>query len=710
MVSGIRGLVRAYLVGPAVVLGGLAIGSPAAASCASWRPVTTTSRYSARAVTAQDLIELVNFGRPDAESVGGPSPLGVSPDGRLVAVVLQRAELSTNGFCQAVVLIDRSGRNPPRVLDRGGEFLMTVYAAFGRYTKNGFPLLNAARFSPDGRWIAYLKRVGGRTQLWGVKLDGRPAAMLSHAPADVTSWAWSADRAALTYGFAQGREAAEAAIALEGRSGWHYDDRMSPMAGLRPQIVAPLPEDDVTLDPETGALGSALARDRALVSRGGFEPVTGPRPGGHGTTASLVPLAPTGFAPLRLKVTGSNNVPITCGVAACIGHLTGLWWGSGGRTLTFQRTEGWNDRFSALYRWSPGRGQPRRLLETDDLVEGCVPAGQELLCLRQGATQPPRLVAFDVWSGRQRVLFDPNPGFRRLTLGSVQRLEWRNTGGREAYGDLVLPPGYKGGRLPVVVVLYRSRGFLRGGTGNDYPIQLFALRGFAVLSIDRPALYAAGDLSIRSVDAFWRANFHDWADRRSVDSALHAGLDLLVARGVADPHKLALTGLSDGASTVRFALVNSRRFAAAAISTCCVDESADEVVGPAWEQSSLATGSPKAAPIDIAFWRPYSLALNADRMDTPILMQLADSELLTGVHAFTALRSYGQPVDLYFYPDEYHIKWQPEHRRAVYERDLDWFSFWLQGHEDPAPDKAKEYARWRAFRATRSASRATPAP
>ena len=56
-------------------------------------------------------------------------------------------------------------------------------------------------------------------------------------------------------------------------------------------------------------------------------------------------------------------------------------------------------------------------------------------------------------------------------------------------------------------------------------------------------------------------------------------------------------------------------------------------------------------------------------------MQLADSELLSSLHAYTALEAAGQPVDLYFYPNEFHFKWQPAHRQAVYDRNLDWFSF-----------------------------------
>jgi hypothetical protein len=112
-----------------------------------------------------------------------------------------------------------------------------------------------------------------------------------------------------------------------------------------------------------------------------------------------------------------------------------------------------------------------------------------------------------------------------------------------------------------------------------------------------------------------------------------------------------------------------------------------------------AMGYPPATRDDPDFWRPYSMALNARAMDRPLLMQLADEEYLLGLETFTALREAGQPVEMYVFPGEHHIKWQPAHRRAIYERNLDWFQFWLQSHVDPDPAKAAQYKRWEAMRA-----------
>ena len=54
--------------------------------------------------------------------------------------------------------------------------------------------------------------------------------------------------------------------------------------------------------------------------------------------------------------------------------------------------------------------------------------------------------------------------------------------------------------------------------------------------------------------------------------------------------------------------------------------------------------------------------------------------------------------DIYVFPDEPHIKFQPRHKLTAYERNLDWFRFWLQGYEDPDALKAAQYRSWRRMK------------
>jgi hypothetical protein len=92
------------------------------------------------------------------------------------------------------------------------------------------------------------------------------------------------------------------------------------------------------------------------------------------------------------------------------------------------------------------------------------------------------------------------------------------------------------------------------------------------------------------------------------------------------------------------------------------------------------------------------LAFNADKVSAPLLMQLADTEMLMALPNYVALKDANKPVEAYIFPGEYHIKWQPQHKLAVAERIIDWFNFWLNDKEDPAAQKVDQYQRWRVLR------------
>jgi len=198
----------------------------------------------------------------------------------------------------------------------------------------------------------------------------------------------------------------------------------------------------------------------------------------------------------------------------------------------------------------------------------------------------------------------------------------------------------------------------------------------------------------------------DWRERRSLLSAVERGIDLAIAQGVADPARIGITGLSDGSTTVSFALVNSRRFAAAASSTCCIEpDMVTTYGGIGWSDFMQQMGYPSAIRPDPAFWAPMSIAQNAGSVTTPLLLQSADSEYLLALQSYEALRELGRPVELYIFPGELHDKIEPVHRAAVFERSLDWFDFWLQDRTSSDPAKAAQYRRWEALRRSRDAAR-----
>lgn len=690
--------------GIAAILLAASFPSPASAACDDLLPVHAPTSQGKRPVTSDDILLLREIGQPDGSSFRQPSPLAVSPDGRQVAFVLTRADPQRNRYCRAVVVLPIDGRAPPRIVADAGDMILNKTEARGSIIPVGYVEPVTPRWSPDGKWIAFLRGEHDNTRVWRVASGGGEALALSPKGEDVEAFAFAPSGDRLIYATKSAVTQFEEAVDSEALEGWLYDERIMPNFGPRPQPPAGLPLVVSAVDAATGASLSVQPSDRHIIDLA-IDP-TPPVTTAAGRRAWIEPRDSRPMSPVQLLVENGEGQRMICSAAQCEGGIFAVWWDRTGRELRFLRREGWAKEETVLYRWMPGREKPDVVLRTTDVLIGCVQATADLLCLRESSTMPRRLVRIDSSSGRSTLLFDPNPEFAGIELGTVERLRWRNDQGRAAWGDLVLPPGYRPGMpLPLIVVGYHSDGFLRGGTGNEFPIFAFAARGFAVLSTEAPAFVAQDLAGIDTWEEFNAVNLKDWAERRSLMSSVVTGVSQAIARGIADPKRIGITGLSDGASTARFALINSDMFAAASISSCCVDaQTAMIYAGIAYAEQARRWGFPPATRPDPDYWRDYSLALNAAQIDQPLLMQLSDAEYLFGLQSYAALREYGQPVELYIFPGEYHMKWQPAHRRAIYERNLDWFSFWLQGRTDPAPDKAEQYRRWTAMRDRRQAA------
>ncbi|MEJ1963525.1 MAG: Atxe2 family lasso peptide isopeptidase [Gammaproteobacteria bacterium] len=673
-----------------------------AQGCADLAPSSPVTVGAKRALKPDDLVRLRDIGRPDG-SLRTESPIGLSPDGRRVAFQIRRADPQRNDYCLGIFVLELRVGAGPRLIDSGGTMIRDSYADLWGTAgwPTGVPTVIQPRWSPDGRWVAFLKRTDSVTQVWRARTDGGGSEPVTSATDDVETFDWSHDGTAVIFATRPGLRSGREEIDREGRSGFHFDDRFQPLSGSRPMPRAPVPlvafrvglldRVSVRATPEEARqIGAApdpaaIAGAIMIASRGAARAWSAARD-------------PTLYlSPTFLSASLGEGKRATCRSAECEA-IVGLWWSRTERDVYFLNRTGWGRSRLGLYRWQPGTAQPRLILETADLLIGCQIADDKLICLQEGSALPRRMVSVDLRSGRVQPLLDPNPEFASIALGTVERLQWRNDRGIECFGDLVVPPDHKPGQAhPLIVVQYLSRGFLRGGTGDEYPIQAFAARGYAVLSVERPP--EIGGLSgAHDQIEFERANIADWADRKSVVSALLKGVDLALARGVADRDRIGLTGLSDGVSTVMHALIQSEIFSAVAISQCCDDPQVQlNYAGSQFSDFLEQVGYPGVDEERPAFWAPRSLALNAERIRAPILIQVDDDEYRSALETFASFRRHGKPIDMYVYPDETHIKWQPAHRLAVYRRNLDWFDFWLRGVRQPDPARQAELDRWQAM-------------
>ena len=682
------------------------VAAQASAATGCDDPLQAGTRAAERRIMkTEDLLSLVEIGANHGSLQD--DPVALSPDRRYAAFVARRADAATNGYCQVLVVVAVQPGAPIRVVDRGGQIILSSTAIRGVMATVGAPVVVAPSWSPDGKLLAYLKRVDGVTQAWVAHADGSGAVAVGSTSEDVDRLQWTSDGQTLL--IAEWALGPHPTVA-EARQGFLYDFRFYPNARAEPAQTTPLAYRYSAYDAATGAGRPLTPREAAEFAQSPDEAVQYAETllaqnnrlkawSSVRGSAAAVPLR----ADLLARTAGGAIV--RCPDPACafaIRRPIGIW--VSGETVLFLRRQGWGDSETALFRWTPGRSV-QRLLVTDDVLTGChLTDDTHLLCVHEGSLQPNRLVLVDTQSGSSDTLFDPNPDFSSFALGHVERLHWRNSVGFENYGDLMLPAVYTpGNRLPLVIVQYKTRGFLRGGLGDEYPMQLLAGLGMAVLSVESSPAYflSMKGRSWPNWQVAERENVRGWANRRSNLSTIMAGIELLVRRGIADPKRVAITGLSDGATTVQFALANYPRFFAAAAVSSGFLEQANVMgyLGTAFADEMYHQGYPRLTRSAPAFWRPLSVRANAQRIQTPVLFNIADNELTTAVESYSALREARVPSELYVYPDEFHIKWQPAHRAIIYDRNLAWLAFWLQNKRLRDLVSAETLQRWDTMRA-----------
>ena len=166
-------------------------------------------------------------------------------------------------------------------------------------------------------------------------------------------------------------------------------------------------------------------------------------------------------------------------------------------------------------------------------------------------------------------------------------------------------------------------------------------------------------------------------------------------------------GLSFGSEVAMYVAMNSTLLSAVSISSLQLEPAGywtSAMPGsdqPYYYGKVWGLGPPEQTA---AAWRRVTPVFNVRRIRAPVLFQLPEQEARKIPELYARLSSAGTPTELFAFPDEAHVKLQPRHRLAVYDRNLDWFRYWLQNVRDPNPSKADQYRRWDLLRQRREAN------
>lgn len=639
----------------------------------------------AQGAAIDDLWALVDFAAHAA-------PIAISSDGARLAFVARTPDLPSNRYVYTLLVMqaDEPGSQRP-IADAGDIVLGSV-----RGRRSGVGIDRMALWAPDDAWIAYLVGVDAYAELWRVRPDGRRAQRVSAPGEHVISFSWAPD-GALEYSIALSQDTISSQLAQARTYGFHADGAFEPIYDVAPRI------DDASVvsawreNVRTGRRTQIATLDDNVF------------PDNVRIVAADARFADAESPELALEAV-SGGVTRRCLHAGCQGDLIRAWAGRGD-TVLFQRQTGHHGALTELASWSRAADAVRSIHVSEARLSGCVYDRAWFYCLEDAPTQPQRLVRISAQTAEHQVLWDPNPQWRRLTMPRVERLDTTSPGGQASYAHLVYPLDYVAGRrYPLVIVQYRSRGFLRGGTGGEHPIFPLSARGYFVLSVDRPEDFERSRRM--NSNALLVAAELDGSEFAMKASAIETFIDQLDSRGLVDAERIGITGMSDGTETLFYMLLNSRRrFAAAVTSSSPPDPSTWMLLSADFRARRTRHGvmSPwsDADPQWVAYWRRLSPIHHMERMRTPILFNLSETETLPVMPLVARLQERGAPHDLYVYPGAYHNKWRPAQNRAAQMRATAWLDLWLRDVDTPDAQEPHRAMRWRAMR---DGLRPAPAP
>ncbi len=645
----------------------------------------------------------------------------VSPDGKNVAFRLERASAERNRYDTLWYIQRLDGAGPPQRAADGGAPL--------RDYSTGLSIPTNPVWTHDGRAILYRALVEGKVEVWRAAADGSGAAPITSGPADVRDFELSRDGAVLRYSVGATREEIDAAEQAEYDSGVHTDDTIFIGAGLfrssqvqgRPttqrfvgkwfepspllsKVASRWKEVDLdTLqerDVDQSGTSERAATIKEMLKR--LKPWKWALNPNDGRVALLTRVGDSAGrftkpdVELSVLPDAKSRQSVKCLDPSCTGkNITGIEWRPESDEVLFTITDRHEGRGQSIYWWDVKQGKVELVVRSRGLLGGdstqqrfqdvpCGVSAAVLACVTAEADRPPRLEAIDIDTGQRTVLFDPNAALASDMAATehVELLQWQGKHGEEYSGWLFATPG--AARAPLFVMYYSCEGFLRGGVGDEWPLATLADYGISALCINGNPGY---------IDV---ARYYDQGL-----SAVEGAVDMLAKRGRIDPARVGMGGLSYGSEVTMWTLMRSRLLSAASISSPSLTpnwylfnslrKGFRDVVRQNWQ-----LGSPEESP---RRWRMMSPVFNLDEVEAPVLFQMPEQEYLMAVEYTLPLIRNGR-ADMYVFPDEPHIKFQPRHKLAVYERNVDWFRFWLQGYEDPNPMKLPQYARWRVMKST----------
>lgn len=263
-------------------------------------------------------------------------------------------------------------------------------------------------------------------------------------------------------------------------------------------------------------------------------------------------------------------------------------------------------------------------------------------------------------------------------------ITWKSFDGKEIEGILIYPKGYmKGKKIPLLAHIHG------GPTSNwteDYlGFQSGGLPSFASLSQAGFGILAPNIRGSNGYGApFRKSIYKNWGPDPFED--VMTGIDSLIKKGIVDPEKLAIAGVSYGGYMAAWAITQTNRFKASIVNAGQVNLISYACLGQTASLSEAFFGGP--------FWKDYdawlqnSPIMHVEKINTPTLIQHGQKDSIVipdqATELFHALKFRNIPVQLSLYFNQGHGLFGNA-GRAGSEEALVWLDYYVNPFQKKRP-------------------------
>ena len=295
---------------------------------------------------------------------------------------------------------------------------------------------------------------------------------------------------------------------------------------------------------------------------------------------------------------------------------------------------------------------------TSNRVSAPLRPGQPWLLVQSVSdSQPPITQVYNTQTKKLTLLGKAHPAIQPQAMGQTDLVRLPARDGLSIPAWLTLPAGTKPDakpQLPLVVMVHGGPWVRGRHWGWDAEVQFLASRGYAVLQPEFRGSLGYGH-------KHFRAGWQQWGQTMQDDLADAARW--AIARGIADPGRIAIMGGSYGGYATLMGLVNNPELFRCGINYVGVTD-IDLMFSVSWSDIGAEAkrygmaqliGDPVA---DAARFKTNSPLQQAKRITQPLLMAYGQRDqrvpLIHGEKLRDALRGHNKAVDWVVYPDEGH--------------------------------------------------------